>query len=158
MKYLLFSLTILLFISCKSYKTDSSANKKYEIEEISFSRKPCFGTCPVFVLKISKNGAAQLDADNFLKNGLKGQYASQISTGDLNKIIKQLNELQFPELKDDYGNRGVSDLPAVHLEIRYQNDKVKKIRDYGNRGTVELEKLYKTIDEILYAQKWVSAQ
>ncbi|EEI89747.1 hypothetical protein HMPREF0765_4652 [Sphingobacterium spiritivorum ATCC 33300] len=158
MKYLLFSFTVLLFISCKSYKTGDSVNKKYEIEEVSFSRKPCFGTCPVFVLKISKNGTAQLDADNFLKNGLKGKYVTQISTGDLYKIMKQLNELQFPELKDDYGNRLISDLPSVHLEIRYQNDKIKKIRDYGNRGTAELEKLYKTIDEILYAQKWVPAQ
>ena len=152
----IFAIVVLftLFASCKSYKEADSNKQKYEVENFIVNKSPCFGTCPMYKLEVTKDGSAYLDARNFLKNNLKGKYTVKLSKENMGSLVKELNQLDFPKLNDKYGNNQITDLPATDLEIRYNGTNTKKIHDYGNRGTAELTKFYLYVDSLIYAQQW----
>lgn len=145
---------ITIFASCQGYKHVGNGKQKYEIENLIVNKSPCFGACPMYKLEFTKDGTAYLDARNFLKNKLKGKYSARLNKESIGNLFKELNELDFPKLNDKYGNKQITDLPATDLEIRYNGHNIKKIHDYGNRGTAELGKFYLYVDSLIYAQQW----
>ena len=133
--------------SCNSKKTINSSDTA---ETISLSKNPCFGSCPVYSIKIQKNGNIQLVAKEHVKNNLKGIYTSTLSKEDLDFI----NSIHFKLLENNYGNKNVSDLPSTDIEVHFPDGQSKKINDYGNHGTPELEKLYEQIEVIIGKLHW----
>lgn len=157
-KYLGIIAVFLLFVSCQSYRKTTSSSLRYEIENLIVNKSPCFGTCPMYKLEITKEGKAYLDARNFLKNDLKGKYTARLSSAQLQNLATELNRLDFTDLKDRYGDNRVTDLPATDLEIRYNGNNTKKIYDYGNQGSPALAKFYAYVDSLVYAQQWQKAE
>lgn len=153
MKYIGLLISCLLLLSCKSLKNTNIVNTR-EISDVTVTRTPCFGMCPTYTLRISKDGEATLDAQKYLKNNLEGKYTAQISPKQLNGIYQMLHGMDFTALLDRYGSRNVTDLPSVNTVITYQGGLVKKINDYGNKGTPELVKFYTYMDKLLYGLNW----
>ncbi|WP_228407600.1 MULTISPECIES: DUF6438 domain-containing protein [Chryseobacterium] len=147
MKYIVSAIFFLLITACSSKKAISNSPIA---ETITLTKNLCFGSCPVYTIEIRKNGNIRLDAKNSVKNNLKGVYTSTLSKEDLNSV----NALDFTLLKDSYGNREVSDLPSTDIEIHLPDGKTKKINDYGNHGSFELEKLYQHIDILIGKLHW----
>ena len=158
MKYLGVLAIFLLCVSCQSYRKMATSSHRYEIENLIINKSPCFGACPTYKLEVTKDGKAYLDARNFLKNDLKGKYTTKLNTAHLQRLSSELNNLEFPKLKDRYGDNRITDLPATDLEIRYNGHFVKKIYDYGNQGTPALAKFYADVDSLVYAQQWQKAE
>jgi len=155
MKHVTVAIVLMTFFaSCQSYKEVGSGKLKYEIESVTVDKSPCFGACPMYKLTVTKEGIANLDAQNFLKNKLKGTYSTKLTEKSTMGLLKELEALDFPKLADRYGNNQITDLPATDLEIRYNRNAVKKIHDYGNNGTAALTKFYLYVDSLIYAQQW----
>lgn len=145
--------------------------QKYTIEKIFFETEPCFGTCPVFTLELSKNGTSQFIAktynfinrnDSFEKIERKsrktfekgeGKFTTQIKASDFQKIETILGYINFPELQDDYSVSWTDDQLST-LTITYDNGKIKKIKDYGLVGSYGLTTLYKTLFDLRFNQEW----
>jgi len=153
MKYIGLLISCLLLLSCKSLQNTTIVNT-YEISDLTVSRTPCFGVCPTYTLRVNKDGEATLDAQKYLKNNLEGKYIAQISPEQLNGIYRMLQEMNFTALEDRYGSRNITDLPSVNTVITYKGGLVKKINDYGNKGTPDLVKFYTYMDELLYGLNW----
>jgi len=148
---------ILIYIPGNSIKLNKK-QKMYTIEKIEYQTTRCFGTCPQFNIVIEKSKNATFDAqnDNRLnkdKPEIKGKYKAIIKDINYDEIINLLNEIDFPNLKDNY-TIGRKDYQTCFLTITYDNGKLKKIRDLGLSGTPELKKLYELMFWLRFNQEW----
>ncbi len=83
-----------------------------------------------------------------------GTYYGIVDTALYNKIISIMNYINFPDLEDNYLNVFVKDCGTSHLQITYDNGKIKKIDDYCAQGTYGLMVLYDELVKIQDTQKW----
>lgn len=153
---------------------------RHHIRKISFSKSVCFGRCPAYDLTIDQNGKTVFFAHayNFsdelpkanrkLRKGetyenmgyetyqelhSEGTYQCVIGKQDLDTLFSLIDYLDFPRLREGY-SIPVTDNPTAEITITYDDGKVKKIRDYGERGTYGLRTLYRLMDELRFSQKW----
>jgi len=136
--------------------------KKYHIKEIDFYAGPCYGSCPIFHLKINENGEATLEALEYNKNiatgqEMKGIFQTRLKNEDYQRIKDLLNYLDFPHLKKHYAVNWTDD-QFVELRIFYEDEngkeKQKRINDYGKIGTHGLKLLYSLLFQLRNNQKW----
>lgn len=147
MKYIVSLIFLLLITACSSQKNTNSTSA---VEKITITKNPCYGYCPEYTFVIQNNETILLNARNNMKNNLKGSY-SAVVTKDKLEAIKALD---FSSMKDSYGDHGISDLPSTDIEVGFSGKKSKKIHDYGNHGTPELEKMYQHIDQLIDTLPW----
>jgi hypothetical protein len=79
-----------------------------------------------------------------------------IDTASFNKIIAELNELDFPALKNSY-TENATDCATYILTITYDNGKVKTINDYCRQGPKGLLAVYEDLFILESSQKWANA-
>ena len=150
---LIILISSLLFGSCMTQRPGRLKNED-QISLITISRTPCFGTCPTYTLQIDKNCVATLDAVDHLSNGLKGWYKTNLPEKEWIKLVKKLEHMNYNDMQDSYGNRNISDLPYVNTSITFADGNLKKVNDYGARGTEELSELYAYIDVLIGKLDW----
>ncbi|MDQ1163067.1 hypothetical protein QE422_003435 [Chryseobacterium sp. SORGH_AS 447] len=139
------------------------------IQKIEFTTGMCYGTCPVFTLKLNKSGLSKFIAENYnffksndpdfekkshkaFKKG-EGNFETKIKEADLQNLENLLNYLNFAELQDNYAVHWTDD-QSVILTITYDNGKTKSIKDYGLSGTYGLKRLYQILFDIRFNQDW----
>jgi hypothetical protein len=127
------------------------APKDYQIQEVTLSTGACYGSCPIFDLHLSRNGAATYRATEY--NERKGLFTAKIDAQTIKEIWSMLNYLDFPQLEEQY-EVSVSDEPTCTLTIIYANGRVKTIVDYGEQGTFGLQQVYKLLFALRRSQAW----
>jgi hypothetical protein len=130
----------------------------YSIEKIEYQTTPCFGTCPVFYMSISKDRSAIFKAViyNRKKRNLKqveGKFNATLKDSSFLEIWNLLNYIDFPNLNDNYAVNWTDDQTCT-LTITYNNGQVKKIRDYGLIGSYGLDRLYQLLFDLRFNQDW----
>ncbi|WP_430408864.1 DUF6438 domain-containing protein [Kordia sp.] len=118
---------------------------KNEIEEIHFEATPCFGSCPVFELKITSDG--NLEYHGKRSTNFKGRKKLKISSEEVEALFGLIEYTDVKSLKDSY-SINVTDNPAANLKVTFKNGDVKEIYDYGRFGTYNLRVIYKKLLEI----------
>lgn len=135
---------------------------RYDIEKIAFSTRGCYGSCPVFKLTINESRQAELNAIRFNRTYdpesqqptlMEGLYLTDLSPERYEKLIDQINYLDFPTLKDNY-TLPATDQPSSTLTITYGDGQVKAIQDYGKNGTFGLRNLYITLTKLRFDLPW----
>ncbi len=147
---------MLLLLSCMGSKKQAGVLSWTAVKKITVTKLPCFGFCPEYELTIQSNGMLLLNAKAKVKNDLKGNYHSVLKPVDRERIINSLKDMNFLSLKSKMGDRSVSDLPSTETALVLTNGQTKKVLDYGNRGTAELERFYKMIEHIIDTQEWTA--
>ncbi len=174
MKYILLPIAALLFLfSCSTSKEVAENSTELTSQEIdkqalflketqfhklttkdslfaSISKGFCFGTCPVYTMKIYKNGMVTYAGTRNVD--LIGDYTTQISYAKMLEFVEQAKMIQYMELNDVYDNVGVTDLPSTTTSI-VLNGKTKTVKrryDYPN-SILTYEKLF---DELLKSADW----
>lgn len=110
----------------------------FRFDSIKIVTSRCFGTCPVFEMMIDAAGKARYHAIQF--NDEEGFFTGKLSAEDMQDLLGLLQYMALDKLDTDYMVNWTDDQTAV-LKIGY-NEKVKRIRDYGERGTFGLRLLY----------------
>ena len=132
---------------------------KHRIERIEFSTGPCYGSCPIFSLSLTKNGKSEFipEAFNFSDDSYdekgEGKYVCNLDGKKWNGLIELINYIDFTNLKQDYYVDWTDDQDCT-LKVVYDNNKVKEVRDYGLIGTFGLKKLYQQLFELRFNQDW----
>jgi hypothetical protein len=111
----------------------------HQIDKIEFSTDYCFGTCPVFELKINKDLSAEYNPIAY--NKTEGKFKGIIDQSEYSELTSLLNYINFEKLDTSYSIL-VTDQPSCTLNITYDNGKTKKIYDYAEQGTFGLSTLY----------------
>lgn len=136
MRYI-FVFLVFLYSSC-----NLSSSSTYEIQKkliISLNKTACFGTCPVYKIKIYNNQSAIFEGVKFVEK--EGSYNFKISKKEINTILKKAKKINFQKMEDEYTEL-ITDLPTTYIMINN-----KQIKDYYG-APKELKELEEIIENI----------
>lgn len=163
-RFLLFASFLLVIASCSSSRRDAQSQataavvQEPEIMTVSdtmifYSRGACFGMCPIFELTIMKDGRAVYMGKNHVDR--IGRYQAMVSYTDVQKVLSKANEIGYFELKSEYDNESVHDLPDIKTGIAH-NGQLYRVRN-RYKGPAALRSLYSELDSLIERQSWKSA-
>jgi len=119
--------------------------KASKIKELQFSTSGCFGTCPVFEIKLTSDRNLEYKGKSYTKHfGLKNLKLNQT---DYENLIGLTEYADLKNLKDFYTVSWTDDQTGT-LKVIYQDGDIKEIKDYGLQGTIDLQAIYKKLFEI----------
>ena len=129
---------------------------------ITLERGACFGTCPVYQLKIYEDGKVEYEGKEFVR--VRGKANGQITKDALQTLIREFEKIDYVKLDDSYeiGTKNCpeewTDHPLAITSLNWQG-KEKKIRHYhGCRGVAVLDQLTaleNKIDEVANTKRWI---
>jgi uncharacterized protein DUF6438 len=130
---------------------------------ITLERTECYGTCPVYKLTITADGAVVFEGRRFVIEEGK-TIKSAIPQKRLKELMAGFDRVRFFSLEDEYTNnrrvceRSRTDQPSAITSIRI-NGKSKTINHYngcsGPKVPKELTELEDKIDEIVNTAQWL---
>jgi hypothetical protein len=127
---------------------------------VTLERTPCLGTCPVYLVAISRSGAVRFVGKHHVTR--QGEATGEIPAARVDSLLRELEDGGYFGFADAY----VMDSPACG---RYATDsptvitsataagRTKTIRhDYGcDSAPQELGRLERLIDEVAGSSQWV---
>ncbi len=129
----------------------NSSPANHSIEKIEFKTFGCRGRCPVFTLVINADRTANLDAGKFTSQ--KGNFRSTLNDTSFNSLMALLRCIDFAKLDSAY--RVIyMDAASCQLTFTYDGGKIKRVSDYGMKGTFGLKKLYDVLNKLRETQNW----
>ena len=158
MKYLFTLLALSLLVMCTSQKNLD------KITAVEYKSGACFGFCPIYKMEINADKTAIFEAERFNfsrdthSQENEGNFKGTIAAEKYSELMEKFAALKAKNLKNFYGNKNVTDLPTAYLTITYADGSIKKIEDYGKRGTPELQKLYEFFDDLRTSQNWTKIE
>tara|TARA_B110000503_G_scaffold47382_1_gene77218 strand:- start:225 stop:776 length:552 start_codon:yes stop_codon:yes gene_type:complete len=116
----------------------------------SITKGYCYGTCPVYKLKIYNSGHVSLEG---IKNiDQIGFFSARINQEKMDTFSDMAKQIDYMNLSDEYDNRYVSDLPETNTSIVIDGKRktVRKRYDYP-RSILAFEKLFiKLLEELAW--------
>ena len=121
---------------------------------ITLERTMCFGTCPVYKVAISGDGAVVYSGEAHVK--VVGSRKIQIDEQKMKQLISLFKKIDYFSLKDNYDTYDVTDFPWAITSLSIEG-RTKKVRHYhGDRyAPEELTELENNIDEIVNTKQWI---
>lgn len=123
----------------------------YKVKEIEFQTSGCYGTCPIFNLKIDNNGNAKYNGQAYMKH--IGKSKMKIPIKSFNELTELLEYIKVKELENNYAVPWTDDQTST-LKIYFEDNSVKIIKDYGLLGTFGLKAIYNKLIEIGKKTEW----
>ena len=130
---------------------------------ITLERTPCYGTCPVYRLSITGNGAVSFEGRQHVQR--PGVATGHISEEQVQALVSAFEEADFFALADryEYGeptcSRYVTDHPSAVTTYTIGGRSKTVRHDYGCRGAPQqLTKLEAQIDSVAGASRWIGAR
>jgi len=121
-------LVFLVLFACGSSKKGTEIKEIKKELIISLERTPCYGTCPIYKIKIFSDGSAFYHGERFVEK--IGNYEFSVSKETLNYILKKADEIGFFELEDKY-TANITDLPKTITFIKNGKHKKRVVDYYG---------------------------
>ena len=69
-----------------------------------------------------------------------------------------MNGLDIKNLKDNYGETNITDLPTSYLRIKFTDGTSKNVEDYGKRGSEKLSEVYHFFEDLRKNQQWTKVE
>lgn len=129
---------------------------KHKIKRVEYSTTRCYGSCPMFSMKISSNRKAVWNAMVFNEvndQEVEGEFYTTITEDKYNDPVNLLNYIDFARLQKNY-TVGWMHNQSSTLVITYDNARVKIIHDYGLMGSYGLARLNELLFELRENQEW----
>lgn len=150
MRIFVLSFLLIGLLACKSKEktisnTPPNIEKSTELDDfVSLDRTGCFGTCPIYQIKIFRSGKVQYIGKKFVEN--EGTFQAQLDKTSLDDLFSEIDSLNWKSFPDQYPMDNV-DFPQFRVEIKL-GDFQKVIR--GNtRADEAIIKLTQTIDGLI---------
>lgn len=163
------------FVSCKSKKVQSKvvesesseviekeSSPYYEQSEknlpdslvVRLQRTACFGRCPIYTLSFYEDGTALFNGEKWVDK--EGLFKSKVSKSQMKQILNKAAEIGFYEMKNQYDNEYVTDLPSTITTLK--GDSAFKVVANRYEGPEKLRELENLIDEIAKSIEWEKVQ
>jgi len=118
--------------------------------KLHYQRTACFGTCPIFLMKVYASGYATYEGTNFVEN--MGKFDGRVPAGAIESVVSTANGIGYFQMQNRY-DAMVSDLPSVITEIA-DSEGIRKRVDNRYDGPKQLHDLYPILDHIIEATEW----
>ncbi|MFZ0739572.1 MAG: TonB family protein [Candidatus Acidiferrales bacterium] len=139
---------------------------------VTLERGGCYGSCPVYRLKIKRDGTVEYEGDSYVF--LQGNHRARISKDEVNQLLADFRSADYFSLDDKYiyrrpteillRSQGCSnklswqygmttDLPSTLTSITIDS-KTKQVVDYDGAPPA-LRQLETQIDELAHSARWL---
>ena len=115
-----------------------------------FERRPCFGRCPVYKIKIYESGYTTYDGVNFVD--YMGYFQHRLEPSEIAMIYKLIADADFFELEDSYDNENIMDLPSMTFRARAMGQDKRIVARYEIPEA--LTNLASQIDDMFENTEW----
>jgi hypothetical protein len=132
--------------NAKGSRTYSSGRREAGITEIAIERAGCYGTCPIYTAKISRDGTVSYAGDLYVDR--LGSFRAQASPSRFDDLAEFAVKIGYRDFSPVYDS-GVTDDETVYTRVTYADKKVKIVSNYANCGPVTLWALEQLIDKIV---------
>jgi len=161
MKYTLSILTLaLIVVACANTKElpEENNNAMSEFKNISeedslfasIKRGFCYGTCPVYEMKIYNSGYTTLEGTRNIE--LIGKYATTITGDQMRALLEKAMTIGYMDMEDSYDNSSITDLPESTTSIVVNGKRKQVLKRYGYpKPLSEFEKMF---DALLTSEEW----
>lgn len=149
MRIFVLSFLLIGLLACKSKekaitKTTQNIEKFTQLDDfVSLDRTGCFGTCPIYQIKIFRSGKVQYFGRKFVDN--EGVFQAQMNKQQVNDFFTEVDALNWESFPDQYPMDNV-DFPQFRVEIKLGD--FQKIIRGNTRADEALINLTQTIDEL----------
>ena len=110
----------------------------------------CFGTCPVYVMKIYNSGYVKLEGKANIEK--VGVYSTKLTYDQMKTFADFARRMNYMELDDVYDNIHISDLPETNTSIVLDGKRKSIKRRYNfPQSIVTFEKMFASL---LETEKW----
>jgi len=135
--------------SCKiKRKTENSKTQKELV--ISMRKTACYGSCPVYTLKLFSNKEIYFIGESYTEK--IGKYYNSLTENEYNLLIQAFLAADFFNFKNEYtGN--ITDMPTTYITFNY-NGQTKTIKDYYS-APAKLKQLEKLFDSFREKENWI---
>jgi hypothetical protein len=124
---------------------------------ITLQRTACFGTCPVYSLKIYADGRVTYEGKEFVKT--KGRAKGRITKQALEELVEEFMKIHYLKLKSKPDCvEEWTDHPSALRSLSWKGEKNAVLHYHGCRGPAVLEQLTKLedkIDEVVNSKRWI---
>jgi hypothetical protein len=117
---------------------------------VSMQRTACFGTCPVYTVRIYEDGLVEYTGTRFVK--LAGAQSWHIEPAAVRALVAEIDKAGFFEMRDEY-TAPVTDQPTTYVTV-ISGGRHKSIKDYFNAPPA-LEEIEQRIDEVSGVLRYV---
>lgn len=148
MRYLIF-IVILMFTACKSSKKSTTIQNVAPDDYLSLERSGCYGTCPIYQVKIYGNGTVQYIGERHVDN--VGSYSSQLNQMDIHQLFQQASLAKWESYPEKYP---IDNVDFPQFRIGYQNEDKTYLIQANSRADEELIALSKAIDLAIANLEW----
>jgi uncharacterized protein DUF6438 len=124
---------------------------------VVLERTACFGSCPVYTVKIHGNGqveySGKVDVDTI------GSRTARIEPDKVRNLVQDFDAVHFLGLHDKYSER-CTDMPTAIISISFDG-KTKRVSNYfggceskTSGPQIDLDRLAKEIDDAAGTLRW----
>jgi hypothetical protein len=139
---------------------DAAADTAPDAPVVTLERTPCFGTCPVYQVAISRSGAVRFVGKQHVAR--QGEATAEIPAARVDSLLEALESGGYFGFADEYVmgaqacGQYATDSPTV-ITSATAGGRTKRIRhDYGCFAAPrELVRLERLIDEAAETSRWV---
>ncbi|MBI1278828.1 MAG: hypothetical protein GC179_11930 [Anaerolineaceae bacterium] len=124
---------------------------------ITLERTACFGSCPIYTIKIYDNGDVVYHGDRFVM--VTEEQKSQIDSETVKRMVKAFEDAGYFDWKEAYNTQTVTDLPSVITSVT-SNGKTHRIVRYVGDGSAPLALVFleRWIDTMTNSNLWTGDQ
>ena len=130
-----------------------------EAPAVTLERTPCFGTCPVYTVAISRSGAVRFSGKHHVAH--TGRASATIPAARVDSLLAELDSAGYVGFADNYVMNSpacgmyATDSPTIITSVT-RDGTTKTIRhDRGcSAAPQELSQLEQRIDEVAETGKW----
>jgi len=119
--------------------------KESPISKIGLERTTCYGTCPAYLITITRDGLVTYEGFRYVK--LKGKHTGKIPTYYLKNLFTYINNSSFFDMKDTYTDSITDNATSYTLVAKGEEEKI--VKNYANSGPSELWSIEQHIDSLL---------
>ena len=152
-KFNWFSLLMLIFFVIPSITVQGADSKVV----ITLERTACFGTCPVYTVKIFEDGTVIYEGDRFV--AVTGQQISEIVPETVAAMVTAFKDAGYFDWDEAYDTQTVSDLPTVITSVMIDGTTHRIARYAGDSSApLALPFLEQWIDEMANTALWTGIE
>ncbi len=149
-----------------SMSTALATELQTSVSMISLERGPCFGTCPEYSVRATRNGTVGFDGKSWVR--ALGHHEGAVSAEGFQRLVSAIDAAEFDRLPETFPNdvceQLVTDHPTMSVTV-VKNSEPKRVSYYfGCRGgrfsndIARIVKLGEAIDEILGTARWIGPE